>query len=404
MTGTRELFTASLYAVACMAGVMLAVAEGNWLLPAALTVPVAIAAFDAVERRGFGLSTLAANLLGLLAITVALIELAVRDIEGRLLFGAHLLVYLSWIVLWQRKGAKQHWGLMALSVLEVAVGAVLTNSGYYGLAMFVFLGLTIWTLILLQLHDAETRHVVAPGLAASPRVTTPRVLLARGSVAPAGQAVFGHWPFRQLAAAAAVTLVGAMAIGGAFFLLVPRYDVGRHAFDESDSPLARQRRTGFSERVRLGSFGEILESSEPVFEVRLFDADDLPIDVEGYASDLGLEEPLFRGITLTDYRDGEWLSSQYNDSTVLPGMRFPGQIRQEYRLEPTGSQTRTLFAIAPVTSGDIEGTDQPIRMRRESRALTAPVISCGALNCVTASIRRSRAVGRDGWLPTRPFG
>jgi len=372
MTGTRELFTASLYVVTCVAGVMLAVAEGNWLLPAALTVPVAIAAFDAVERRGFGLSTLAANLLGLVAITVALIELAVRDIEGRLLFGAHLLVYLSWIVLWQRKGNKQYWGLMALAVLEVAVGAVLTNSGYYGLAMIVFLGLTIWTLILLQLHDAETRHVVAPGLAPSPRVTTPRVLLAGGSVAPAGQAVFGHWPFRQLSAAAAVTLLGAMTIGGAFFLLVPRYEVGRHAFDESDSPLARQRRTGFSERVRLGSFGEILESSEPVFEVRMFDADNVPIDVEEYASELGLEEPLFRGITLTDYQAGEWLSSQFNDSAVLPSAPFSSQIVQEYRLEPTGSQTRTLFAIAPVYAGNIEGTDQPIRMRRESSTLYGP--------------------------------
>jgi transglutaminase-like putative cysteine protease len=373
MTGTRELFTASLYALVCLAAMMLAIAEGNWLLPAALTLPIALAAYNTVERRGHGFSNLAANGLGVLAIIVALIELAVRDIEGRLLFGAHLLVYLSWILLWQRKGAKQHWGLLALSVLQVAVGAVLTNSGYFGMAMAAFLALSVWTLILLQLLEAEKRHVATHGLAPAPEAGSPRILLAGGSVASAGQAAFGRWPFRQLAAALVVTLAGATAVGGAFFLLVPRFEFGRHNFDETDTPLARQRRTGFTDRVRLGSFGEILESSVPVFDVRLFEGrDDVPIDVEQYAAELGLDEPLFRGATLSEYENGEWQSDFRGDTTALLAKPLPNYVRQEYRLEPMGSQTLTLFAIAPVRAGEIEGTDQPIRRAPETGTLYRP--------------------------------
>ncbi|MBA3313745.1 MAG: DUF3488 and transglutaminase-like domain-containing protein [Planctomycetota bacterium] len=373
MTATRDLFTVSLYGVACLAASMLAFAEGNFLLPAALTVPLAVAAYNAVERRGFGISTLLANSLGIVAITVALIELAVRDIEGRLLFGAHLLVYLSWILLWQRKGSKQQWGLLALSLLQVAVGAVLTNSGLYGLAMTLFLTLTVWTLILLQLIEAERRHVTTPTLAPSPAANSSRILIAPGSVAPVGQAAFGRWPVRQILAAVAVTLAGATAVGGAFFLFVPRYEFGRHAFDESDSPLARQRRTGFTERVRLGSFGEILESSVPVFDVRIFDAtDDTPIDVKDYAVGVGLDEPLFRGATLREYENGEWESDARGYSAILSTRPLPGSVRQEYRLQPLGSRTQTLFAIAPARAGEVDGTEQPIRLSRDGGTLHRP--------------------------------
>jgi protein-glutamine gamma-glutamyltransferase len=368
MSDTRRQFTLSLYAVACLAAALLAGAEGGWLIPAALTLPIAVAAYALVEHRAAGIPTPLANALGLAAVAGALIELAVRDVEGRILFGAHMLVYLSWILLWQEKGSRQRWGLIALSVLQVAIGAVLTSAGSYGIGMAGFLVLTVWTLVLLQLDEAESRHARSTGTpAAEPR--GPESLLARGSVAAAKQAALGRWPTRQIAAAVAVTVVGAAAVGGAFFVLIPRFELGRATFDETTAPLARQRITGFTETVRLGSFGEILESSVPVFEVRLFDRD-RPVAVEDYAMALGLDEPLFRGLTLRDYDNGSWTTGEQGRGPTLPRWPFADQIRQEYRLQPLDSQV--LFAIAPVYAGDIAGTDDQIRRQAGTGTLLRP--------------------------------
>ena len=53
-------------------------------------------------------------------------------IELRLLAGAHLVVYLTWIVLFQEKHLPQYWWMCALSVLQVAIGSILTISSSYG--------------------------------------------------------------------------------------------------------------------------------------------------------------------------------------------------------------------------------------------------------------------------------
>jgi hypothetical protein len=401
MTRTRDLFTISLYLTVCLAAVMLAAAEGYWLLPAGLTVPIAIAAFWYVERQGLALPTWAANSLGIVAILVSLIELAVRDIEGRILFGAHLLVYLSWIVLWQPKGSQQRWGLIALAVLQVAVGSVLTIAGTYGLSMGLFLVLTVWTLVLLQLAEAEQRYAAAAAPPAEPLPRGREMLLAPGRVAALGRATVGRWPTRQVVAAVAVTVFGATIVGSAFFLLVPRFEVGRYNFDETLAPLARQRVTGFTERVRLGSFGEILESSTPVFEVRLVDTtDDSPVDLETYAASLGLDEPLFRGLTLGDYNRGEWTTAHSEGASELPSWSpSPGLIRQEYRLRPLASDVRTRsFVQAARERGASSSTKSIPRARRAISGRSANVLERRRKICKTIC----KAWSRSAALPTLP--
>lgn len=371
MTSTRDAFTLSLYLTVCLAGAMLWGAEGTFS-QAALTLPVAVAAFLCVERRGLTLPAAAANGLGLLAIAAALVELWLRDVEGRLLFGAHLLVYLTWILLWLPKTSRQRWGLIALAVLQIGVGSVLTNNGLYGLGMAAFLTLAVWTLALFQLDEAESRH--AP--AALPPVTSGRsaaLLLGPGGVAPVAAATFGRWPMRQVAAVVAVTVAGAIGVGAAFFLLVPRFEVARRSFSETEAPLARQRVTGFTEEVKLGEFGQILESTVPVFEVRLYDnEDDSKIDVAEYAQAIGYEEPLFRGAVLATYRTGSWKS---DDRPPLSGLRQDlrrtPRVRQEYRIQPIAAAT--LFAIAPVfPAGYVVGSDDQLRSRVDTGTLARP--------------------------------
>lgn len=366
---TRQTLILSIYILACTAATMLGFAEGGWLLPSLLTVPIAITSYAVVEQRGFRLPTIAVNSLGIFAIFVALVELAIRDIEGRLLFGAHLLVYLTWILLWQEKGAQQRWGLLALSVLQVAVGAVLTTNGLYGAGLGGFLVLIIWTLIHMQLLEAEERKDAIPTLASTPE-TKQVNLLAPGRVLPVGRASVGRWPVRQIVTAVVITTVGAASVGAAFFLLVPRFEFARSSFSDSDTPLSRQRITGFTNRVRLGAFGEILESNEPVFEVRLYGPGDTSIAVEDYAASLGLDEPLFRGLTLSNYENGEWAADQGGIPALMSDRSPGGDVRQEYQLRSIG--TGVLFSIAPVVAGSLAGTDEPIRQSVENQTIFRP--------------------------------
>lgn len=87
-----------------------------------------------------------ANALGLVAFLVAAIEFTVGDREGKLLAGAHLVVYLNWIVLLQKKTNRQYWAMAALSLLQVAVASVLTNDSWYGGMLVLYSVVAMWSL------------------------------------------------------------------------------------------------------------------------------------------------------------------------------------------------------------------------------------------------------------------
>lgn len=136
----------SLYGLVMLASGMLALAEGT-AFPDAFTIPMALLALFLTERwKLFQLRVRWANVLGLAAFGLAGWELSSGQIEARLLSLAHLLVYLTWIVLFVDKTPRMSWNLCLLSVLHVAVGAVLTSSGAFGLMCVVFLIAAVWTL------------------------------------------------------------------------------------------------------------------------------------------------------------------------------------------------------------------------------------------------------------------
>lgn len=383
MSSIRQVFVLSLYLLAGLGATMLALAEtgvplGSLLtmarlgaiasiFPALLTLPIAAAAYQVVEKRGWSIGPRVASGLGLVALMVALLELWFRNIEGRLLFGAHLLVYLTWILLWQEKSGRQRWGLVALAILQVAVGSVLTTAGWYGASLVLFLGLSIWTLVLLQISAAEDRHSAASDLARESLPLGTASLLAPGRVSPLGHATVSHWPKRPVLGTVLLTLAGSLSIGAMFFLLVPRIDFGLTAFHETEEPLGRRRITGFTDRVRLGAFGQLLESSAPAFDVRIFNEAGESLDVEQYAARQGMDEPLFRGLTLARYEDGEWFAERGDIGTGLRPEPFTEAVRQEYHLRMDDSPV--LFAIAPVIAGRIEDSDQMIRHYLDTQVL-----------------------------------
>ncbi|NOX53910.1 MAG: DUF3488 domain-containing transglutaminase family protein, partial [Planctomycetes bacterium] len=113
--------------------------------------------------------------------------------------------------------------------------------------------------------------------------------------------------------------------------------------------------TGFTSEVRLGDIGEILESTEPVLEVRVVDpVTGKDLDVEAYAASLGYEEPLFRGAVLAAYDDGRWSVTAAEQAVMTIATRPPVRdvVRQEIRMNPIG--TRILFVMHPTVACRLE--------------------------------------------------
>ena len=102
-----------------------------------------------------------------------------------------------------------------------------------------------------------------------------------------------------------------------FHLFIPRMWVGAEVTlqDDQDPMSGMARKTGLATSVRLGDFGSILESMEPVFEIRVFNLrTGRTMSAQEYAEQLGLAEPLFpRNGSLPLTRKGRWSADLSNN-------------------------------------------------------------------------------------------
>jgi len=374
----RDVFLFSIYGMAALAAAMLAFGEGA-AFPAVLTVPLAAAAVVVNERqRRIRLRGVWVNGLGLLALIVSIAEFLGPSVEARLLSGAHFLVYLTWIVLFQDKQLRQYWWIGAFALLQVSVGAVLTNSGAYGFLLLAFLLVTLWTLALANLYQRAGEFGALPREGAGPRDVAGAHEHARVTAAPndsrsaptmqttlrpaVQQDVPGRWiPPRFVAGILGLSLAGIL-FGLLIFLLVPRFWIGRGAVfsaqeDQNASPI-----TGYSSEIRLGQLGQILEDTSLAFSVRLVDRDtDQPVDLFEFSRAMGYEDPLFRGTVLDTYREGRWSRSTTAERYgLLPSApRNEGLVRQEYRLGEY--DYGVYFALRPADLGAVIKPSAAIR-------------------------------------------
>ncbi|MEO1994891.1 MAG: hypothetical protein ABGZ17_06405, partial [Planctomycetaceae bacterium] len=162
------VFRISIYGLISLAACMLAFSEGR-SFPQLLTVPAALAAFFLTDRASkWQLPVVWAGTIGLVAIGISIAEVIrgeiAEDLEARLVSGAHLLVYFTWIFLFQKKEEKHFWWLCALAVLQVAIGSVLTRAGWYGFLLFAFFFGAIWTLSVFSLYAAQRKFANLKGL------------------------------------------------------------------------------------------------------------------------------------------------------------------------------------------------------------------------------------------------
>jgi len=363
-----NVFRISVYGLISLAACMLAFSEGQ-LFPQGLTVAAVLVGFFLTDRSPrWQLSVVWAGSIGLMAFAVSIAEVVrgefAEDLEARLVSGAHLLVYLTWIFLFQKKQEKHYWWLCALAVLQVAIGSVLTRAGWYGFLLFTFFFAAIWTLSVFSLYSAQRKFANLKRLkGAFAQPATPPVmrqsLVAFAAPAPRMLApaesqsaiqIDAHesWVTSRFSLGTVFTAMSSILIGAVFFALIPRVWIGKAPFSDDREVEHGRALTGFTPEVKLGDFGQILESTDRVMEVRLF-LDEEELDVQRYAVDNGYEEPLFRGRALGRYRAGRWSPGNMRTNQFrMPSRPRTKSFRQAIRLEPIG--TEFIFAMHPVTA------------------------------------------------------
>ena len=384
----KHAFHLSVYGSAALAAFMLATAEGSGL--PALTVFFAIIALILLERKRVpGCPAIISNVLGLIAFGIATSEFLEGDIESRLLAGAHLLVYLQWIVLFQKKTRRQYWAICALALLQAAVGSVLTDQSWYGFLLVALLLLQVWTLTIFSLLEARQKfesslNVVPPSVEPNDRGFSH--LFNASSFAPdAIQIDPGEpWVNRRLVTTVFGFVFFSLLISSAVFAFTPRLWLPAEISDgDSIRKNAVRAITGFSNEVQLGDLGKISKSNDRVMTVRLFDNDTKqPLDPMEFAASVGWDEPYFRGSSLQQYRDGRWRriprSFGQVDVKKTTTNSTSGLVRQEFELENTG--TRYLFMMHPFHSISVEtdrSKDSGAACRRVETNIVRPIYGRG---------------------------
>jgi transglutaminase-like putative cysteine protease len=376
----------SLYGLVMLGGGMLAFAEGS-SFPDAFTIPLAILALFVTERwKLFWLPVRWANALGIGAFVLAGWEMSSGQIEARLLSLAHLLVYLTWIVLFLSKTARMYWTMCLLAVLHVAVGAVLTSTGAFGALCGIFLVIAVWTLTLFTLNRARERYATEDQMLFATNRTTSAsrrsdqssevTFLWNQNSQPVSTIQIDprlQWISGAFASGVLANVVLSALVGALFFMFTPRIWVGSFsAFGEGPDQPLRILQSGFAEEVQLGDIGQILEGTQTVLEVRMFDQmTDQPLDIAEHASRLGFDEPLFRGSVLGEYEKGKWrvgTTGRNDNLRAVPSSPATGDtIRQEFRVEPMDSGI--LFAMPQHVAGRLDHRYSQLIERRLTATL-----------------------------------
>jgi protein-glutamine gamma-glutamyltransferase len=292
------------------------------------------------------------------AVTIDLFYLAYSLLDGMV----HLLLFLILLRLFMRRGLKDLRDAGLLSFFMLVAAAAISFSVSFLFVFVTFLVLGTWMLML--------NHVVMELEQAG----------GRGPVTTTRRRVFFRGPLTRVSlVAVAITF----ALAGSLFFVIPR--VGQAAL-----PLRTQLGrmvTGFTERVDLGSFGEIENDHSVIMRVYLPDERVDPAT---------LPDLRWRGVAFDHFDGRAWSNtmtprrfmrrSLAGDFAVgLPRATGP-VVRQEIYLEPMG--TEALFAA-------------PRALRLEVRSPILVVDDMGGFSAASASARLHYVVDSEMEAPGR---
>jgi len=332
----------------------------------AFLFPVGVAcagalAFLTVDRNPkLGFSRSAANALGLVSIGLVFLEYTL-DPSQLLMALAHLLAYLQLIKVFLIKTPQDDWYLFLLGLMQVLIGAVISQSDRLGMILFIWAFLSLWVLALFSLHRDALRYG-STSLGEMPRSNQgnapnpepePAVdpeFPGAEEEAEAKDPYPGLLDFPFVFSALRVLML-TLALGGVIFLAMPRRSqAGRSA--RGAEPMAKHL-TGFDEEVQLGQLGEILENDSIVMSVEMQD--------QNKASYHPQEELLWRGVTMSVYEKGRWHRQAWVNG-FLP--KFSDEeleqrpsVRQIIKLESNDSPV--LFGLRPILMASAAQRSKP---------------------------------------------
>lgn len=412
------VFKLSIYILTGAVGLALGIAEQGPI--AFVSVPLTIFAYWWCEvrtqaggiSRGVGENTAAG--LGFLALFTSTVEFFSESQEAKLLSGIHLVVYLTWIVLLQKKSSYRYWLLMALGIMHVAVGSVLTNATWYGMFMVAYLFGAIWTLSVFSLYRLSQEFAAAETATASQKLSH---LETRGRAFNTIRFEdHADWISVRLIVGVFLTSLTGLVVGILFFMLIPRVWAGSALGITDDSLPATMRKniTGLATEIRLGDMGPILESNDPVLALKVFDNQTgARLEVQSIAESLGMREPLFRAAILIDYLGGRWRPERGANEIAHPLPPAPDDqyiqhvvptARQEYLLHRIGTDILPCLG-RPLAVCDGDGyrcgrlqTSNALVVRRE-KFKTIP----GVFNYVAFTPLEPIAQSREAGLAAGPF-
>ena len=390
----KRLLAINMAALAAMGTLLLGMGQRDMTLPFAMLVAAVASVWLSDITGWFKLNRTVTNVVVLLAVLIFLTQWFRPTTADQALSIAKLLACVQIILLFQEKDFRTWWDLVILSFLQVCVAATSSQEILFGglLILYLFLGLS--ALALLFLHHERThyrkvsRTPVVAGFSASRAVRAkqdwgrvgkialatllvgPMSLFLRyrnsarktdqAAPAPAPDRGRGRWPLAGEVATFTSTAAGAGGRAGAgwelwfrlgrmvlgtlvltavIFAIVPRLGQSGSLLPRFSSlgwgggrsdPL---RTVGFSDTVRLGELGMVIENPEEVLRVEFRDGvtgEHYPIQGEIY----------LRGVVLTHYEEAKW---QYQPSR--PGFRPQPLYARDV---PDGGMVLQIITVEPM--------------------------------------------------------
>jgi len=293
----------------------------------------------------------------------------------------HLLVFLLVYRLYTRRTLRDARDVAFLAFFMLVAVAPIVLGAVYLLLLVVFVAAGTWTLML--------RHVMSEAEEAG------EAARARGAV-EAPPSLFGLG--RELAVLCLAACVGTVAITAVLFFIIPR--VGQAALPLR-APAGRIV-SGFSDRVELGSFGEIELDDSPVMRVHL------PTWREEHGSPERLPNLRWRGIAFDRYEAGAWRRGETQRMTFRRHTAGPYPVNR-YRGGPVLPQE---IYLEPIGTEMVFGAPRIVRVHARSDLMTLDDLGNVSVPAPTARLRYTvdsemeadpRVAGvRDAVMPADP--
>lgn len=289
----------STYLLLCLGTTAMWLSEWDRIPPYPIVVALcAIAAYIFTDRlKWMQLPHFVSNCLGLLILFTVFRELWVGSEHSILALG-HFLVYLQVVKFFRQKRPGDFLMMYVLSLLQVCIGCIVTPQLAFGVLLFLYAIVGVWSVVLFQLCRPEWSAEIH-----ALRTPAPTLGLAAAFC-------------RLLVAVAPITLL--------VFWLSPRASAVK--FASIQSPVARESRlrTGFSGTVKLDEESGVQESADVVFTFKCTDRNGNPVIPSAYL--------LWRGVVSTFYMKSSWEPTKSIYLQSGRARRFPPAPPRDYRV------------------------------------------------------------------------